>query len=201
MHFLTILGIVGLIVGIAGVSMSNSIRPNHMVKASMAMFLALFAILPLATAWLFLQLRGSLKVFQKKLFLALLLSFPFVLVRVVYSAVGDYGNSPDFSVYGGNATIYLCMDVLEEIFAMAITMAFGMSAVFSKDFIKITSVEVSQPRAGEAWVWFGSRVLDFLMCDSVARVMLYTTVYSKVGYCLGYGKALARIRVHGCIYF
>lgn len=150
MHFLTLLGIVGLIVGIAGVSMSNSIRPNHMVKASMAMFLALFAILPLATAWLFLQLRGFLKVFQKKLFLALLLSFPFVLVRVVYSAVGDYGNNPNFWVYGGNAKIYLCMDVLEEIFAMAITMAFGMSAVLSKDFINITSVEVSQPRAGEA---------------------------------------------------
>ena len=140
MHLLTLLGIAGLIVGIVGASISKTPRPNNVVKASMGLFLALFAILPLATAWLFLQLRGSLRVFQKKLFLSMLLSLPFVLVRVVYSAVGDYGNNPDFSIYGGNATVYLCMDVLEEIIAMAITMTFGMSAVRSKDFVRVAPV-------------------------------------------------------------
>ncbi|KAL4893724.1 hypothetical protein BDV59DRAFT_201499 [Aspergillus ambiguus] len=149
LNFLTIVGIVGLIVGIAGVSSSDGIHSNGIVKASMGIFLALFAIALLVTAWLFLQLRGSLREFQKKLFLATVLSSPFVLVRLVYSAMADYSNNPDFNVYDGNTTIYLCMDVLEEIVAMAITMALGMSAVRAKDFIKYTPVEVHSTKPGE----------------------------------------------------
>lgn len=146
MLFLTLLGIVGLIIGIAGVSSSDSISSNSFVKASMGLFIALFGILPLSTCWLYTQLSGSLRSFQKKLFLAMLLSFPFVLVRIVFSAISDYGNHPDFSVYRGNPTIYLCMDVLEEIAAMVITMALGLSAVRSKDFVKVAPVaEVAQP--------------------------------------------------------
>jgi hypothetical protein len=68
----------------------------------------------------------------KKLFLAIVLSWPFLVVRLVYSAMGDYSNDRRF-VIGGNNTIYLCMDVLQEIAAMTLCVAFGRSAMIDKE--------------------------------------------------------------------
>ncbi|KAE8148363.1 hypothetical protein BDV25DRAFT_131309 [Aspergillus avenaceus] len=147
--FVTILGFIGLILGIAGVSNADvtytkvdgqwtyTYHPGKLVQASMAIFIAVFIITILLTSWLFFQLLFTLKRFQRKLFLATALSTPFLIVRLVYSALGDYdGDDTRFSLIKGNATIYLCMSVLEEIAAMAITMALGMSAVLERDFIK-----------------------------------------------------------------
>ena len=61
------------------------------------------------------------------------------MVRLVYSALGDYDFNDDrFALLNGNTTIYLCMDVLEEIAAMIITMALGLSAVLEQDFVRLT---------------------------------------------------------------
>ncbi|KAE8381940.1 hypothetical protein BDV26DRAFT_288916 [Aspergillus bertholletiae] len=146
----TILGFVGLILGIAGVSTANvaytkvdgqwtySYHPGALVQASMGIFIAVFVVTILATGWLYFQLSFSLKRFQAKLFLATAISTPFLVVRLVYSALGDYdSNDQRFALIGGNATVYLCMSVLEEIVAMAISMALGMSAVLEKDFVRL----------------------------------------------------------------
>jgi uncharacterized membrane protein YqgA involved in biofilm formation len=112
-----------------------------MVKVSMALFIATFVVFALMAGWLWLQLQYSLGAFQKKLFLAVALSCPFLVVRLVYSAISDYADSSSFTVLTGNPTIYLCMSVLEEIVAMALTMALGMSAVLEKDFVRYNSVK------------------------------------------------------------
>lgn len=147
LNLVAIICFIGLILGIAGVSSADdnesTYHANTIVKASMAIFLATFAVIPLMTIWLLLSLRYTLKVFQKKLFLAIGLSCPFLLVRLVYSAMSDYTDIPRFAVLRGDPTAYLCMDVLEEIIAMVLTMALGMSAVLEKDFIKPTPARVS----------------------------------------------------------
>lgn len=153
LQLLAIVCIIGLILGIAGVSSAKSDKggyhPDSIVKASMGIFLAMFAVYNLITAWLYLQLRSSIKVFQKKLFLAIALSFPFMLVRLVYAAISDYADIQGFGL-DGNPSIYLCMDVLEEIIAMGFVMAFGMSAVLEPDFVKLApSVSRSDPKVNE----------------------------------------------------
>lgn len=131
---------IALALGIAGVSTANDNETTYhadgMVKASMGIFLAAFVMILLACGWIFLKLRHTLRVFQKKLFLASALSYPFLLVRMIYSAISDYTTNSDFSVLDGNATIYLCMSVLEEIIAIGLTMVLGMSAVRQSDFVK-----------------------------------------------------------------
>lgn len=129
---------VGLILGISSISGSNgeTYHPNNITKAAMGIFLAVFAISLLMTVWLWLQLSHTAKKFQKKLFLAIALASPFLLVRLVYSAISDYTDDPRF-VLDGDHTIYLCMNVLEEIIAMAIIMALGMSAALEKEFVKL----------------------------------------------------------------
>ncbi|KAF9894971.1 hypothetical protein FE257_004595 [Aspergillus nanangensis] len=133
---LTVTCIVGLILGIAGVSTTDknqkTFHANNIVKAAMGIFIAVFAILILGTGWLALQLLSNMSSAQKKFFLAIGFSAPLLLIRVVYSAIGDFSNDLHFSALAGNPTIYLCMSVLEEIIAISICVAFGLSAVPGK---------------------------------------------------------------------
>ncbi|KAL3459702.1 hypothetical protein BJX64DRAFT_200209 [Aspergillus heterothallicus] len=147
LNIVTLVCIIGLILGIAGVSSADhsndgTYHPGSIVKASMGLFLAVFVITFLTAGWLWLQLSMSMRAFQRKLFLAVALSFPFLIVRLVYSAISDYGNNSKFTVLVGDPTIYLCMSVLEEIAAMGITMALGLSAVLEKDFVRYAPVKV-----------------------------------------------------------
>lgn len=134
----TIITFIGLILGIAGVSSApkdRAYQPGGLSKGAMGIFLAVFVGIILLSAWLFFGLSFSLRRFQKKLFLAIVLSFPFLLVRMIYSSLSNYSSNDIFAL-DGDATAYLCMSVLEEIIAMAITMAFGISAVLEEDFVK-----------------------------------------------------------------
>lgn len=140
---------IGLILGIASINGSNgnTYHPDKLTKAAMGIFLAVFAISILMTIWLWLQVSYSAKKFQKKLFLGIALATPFLLVRLVYSAISDYTDNPRFAL-DGDPTIYLCMNVLEEIVAMAIIMIFATSAVLEKDFVRLTSARRgSEPKA------------------------------------------------------
>ena len=140
LHILTLACIIALIISIVGVNQSNfeDYHPNKLVKASMGIFLASFAITMLLSVALFYQLSFSMRKYQKKLFMAIGLSAPFFLVRLIYSAICDFGHSKDFSVFGGNNTAYLCMSVLEEIVAIIIVLGFGYMALREKDFMKPT---------------------------------------------------------------
>lgn len=129
-------------------NLTYTYHPGAIVQSSMGIFIAVFLITALITVWLFFQLYSSLRRFQKKLFLATALSAPFLVVRLVYSALGDYdSNDERFALLNGNTTIYLCMDVLEEIATMVITMALGMSAVLEKDFVKLTPLSQVEQRS------------------------------------------------------
>lgn len=151
MNLVTLVTMIGLILGIAGVSSSGKgggYQPSTLTKAAMGIFLAVFLIFILLTVWLYHELSFSLRRFQKKLFIAIALSSPFLLVRMVYSALSDYTTYKMFSL-DENATVYLCMAVLEEIIAMVITMALGISAVLEKDFVKLTPVAQEDPEHPE----------------------------------------------------
>lgn len=136
-----LIGFIGLILGIVGVSTtsdSGPFRANGEVQGAMGIFIAVFVIMTVMTIWLASQLGSAMSVWQKKLFLAIGLSWPFLLIRLVYSAMGDFSTDPRFTVLSPtasntNVTIYLCMSVLEELIAMAFCVFFGMSSVNEKD--------------------------------------------------------------------
>ncbi|KAL2807925.1 hypothetical protein BJX63DRAFT_436577 [Aspergillus granulosus] len=97
LNIVTIVCFVGLILGIAGVSSvdhsgDGTYHFDSIVKASIAIFLAVFVVSLVTAAWLWIQLSLSLKAFQRKLLLAMFLFFPFPVVRLAYSAVSDYAD-------------------------------------------------------------------------------------------------------------
>ncbi|KAJ5921148.1 hypothetical protein N7466_009474 [Penicillium verhagenii] len=138
----TLMGIIGLVLGIVGVSKAKSLTPSTLTKVAMGLFLAVFVITMLLTVWLFQSYSVGMLSYQKKLFLAIALSAPFLLVRLIYSALGDYTTSEHFLTKSlvandeTSVTVYLCMSVLEEIVCMVIAMVFGVLAVLSSDFVK-----------------------------------------------------------------
>lgn len=144
----TIVAIIGLILAIAGVSTAKTsagetYKPGTMVKVAMAIFLVVFALTMLLSVWLFFALSSSLLRYQKKLFLAIALSAPFVLVRMIYSALSDYTTIQAFEL-GANETVYLCMCVLEEIAASTIIIGLGVSAVLQPDFVKLDPAKMKE---------------------------------------------------------
>ncbi|CAG7926800.1 unnamed protein product [Penicillium olsonii] len=145
-RLITLITFIGLILGIAGVSTADDGNyKNGLTKGAMGIFLAVFVIYVLMAGWLWIRIYG-MKRFQKKLYLAIVLSLPFVLVRLVYSAIGDYTEISRFQLFGDN-TVYLCMSVLEEIVAMVITMVLGTSAVLESDFVRLGSAQQnSEPK-------------------------------------------------------
>jgi hypothetical protein len=136
LKIVTIVCIVGLILGIAGISMvpdnTTTFHPNGVVKGAMAIFIVVFVVLISTTVWLYIQLRFTASVWQRKFFLAIALSSPFLLVRLVYSAIGDFTTDSRFTILSGDATIYLCMSVLQEIVALGIAVGIGMIVVPEK---------------------------------------------------------------------
>lgn len=141
----TLAGFIGLIIAIVGVCIidtSKPFKPNSEMKVAMAIFIVLFVVMILLTLVLALQLGNAMHKWQKKLFLAIVLGWPFLLVRLVYSAIADFTDDQRFSIVNGSDTIYLCMDVLEEIAAMAICVVFGWSAVKEKERKEIATGEV-----------------------------------------------------------
>lgn len=106
---------------------------NGVVMGAMGAFLAVFVIFTVQAIYLAIQMRSTMNRAQKKLFLAVGLSWPFLLIRLVYSSISDFSNDVRFAILTGNATAYLCMDVLEEIVAMALCVFFGLSAVSQKE--------------------------------------------------------------------
>lgn len=141
----TLMAFIGLILGIVGVSTAdttNGYTPGKLSKAAMGLFLAVYVITMLLTIWLFYSHSFALARYQKKLFLGIALSAPFLLVRLIYSALGDYTSNDTFAMESlaknnhTGLTVYLCMSVLEEIISMVIAMVFGVSAVLEADFVK-----------------------------------------------------------------
>lgn len=141
----TLAGFIALIIAIVGVCIidtSKPFKPNSEMKVAMGIFIGLFVVMIFLTALLALQLGNDMARWQKKLFLAIVLGWPFLLVRLVYSAMADFSDDQRFSIVGGSDTIYLCMDVLEEIIAMAICVAFGWSAIKEKERKEVATGDV-----------------------------------------------------------
>ncbi|PYI00044.1 hypothetical protein BO71DRAFT_478906 [Aspergillus ellipticus CBS 707.79] len=138
---LSLISLIALIIAIVGVDKTEKTgNINALLKAAMIIFLIVFAVIMAATAWLFNEIKGTLRRFQKKLFIGISLSAPFYAVRLIYAAIADLGHYEIFqsslssNPSDSSLTLYLCMSVLEEMIALAIAVAVGWSAMLERDF-------------------------------------------------------------------
>ncbi|KAM0304099.1 hypothetical protein ACHAO8_011422 [Botrytis cinerea] len=123
-----ILGVVGTDRALERATTTSDVGGNKLIEAALGLFMAGYGIMLIG---FFIVLTDVLTHPSKRIALGkeigllytVALAAPFVLVRFIYSAIGDYGQSKDFSVLYGNNTAYLFMDVLMEISSVAICLS------------------------------------------------------------------------------
>lgn len=124
-RLITLASLAGLGLGIYGAMKAideGVISP--ILQAALAMFVAclglMICILLFVTSFLALMPRS-----EKIIVFSVYICTPFLIVRMVYAAIGDFGHDARFSIFDGDPTIFLCMSVLMEIILMAICLIVG----------------------------------------------------------------------------
>lgn len=133
--------LVALILGIVGGSnmggiISDAVAQGNMnytvpaeSRAGLGLMLACFAILIIASAMSAMQISAA-ESGEKRLLLAIALAAPFVLVRLIFSAMATFDNNPDFRSFGGSSKypdMLIGMAVVMEMCAVAIFEVIGLT--------------------------------------------------------------------------
>jgi hypothetical protein len=145
--FIQTIVIVGLILSIIGGTDSSSDRAKTGVyttqplsEAAMGLYIAAFVMIT-ATAIILSFSVSHAEHGEKRLLLALAVSLPFLLVRLVYGSISNFANTSDFNPLTGNVTIYLCMALIME-----------LCVVITYEVVGITLKKFELPPTSEAVV-------------------------------------------------
>ena len=101
-------------------------KTQGLSKAGLGLFIAAFVILCLITATLVQSIRHA-EEGEKRILLAVAVSLPFLLVRLVYSALAVFANKRSFSLFYGDVSILLFMALLEEVIVVVIYEGVGLT--------------------------------------------------------------------------
>lgn len=139
-----LLNTVGIILSIVGgVDSGNDYHktgryvPQTLTKVGLGLFIASFVAILATTIFLSFSISHA-EPGEKRILLAVAVSLPFLLVRLIYASIYDYRLSSNFSSLDGSVTILLCMALLEEI-----------AIVLMYEGVGVTLRKVTKPAKGE----------------------------------------------------
>ncbi|MCJ1400452.1 hypothetical protein MMC11_003657 [Xylographa trunciseda] len=128
---------VGMILGIVGgVKQSQSstpLVPTTSSKVAVANFALIFLVVNVILVILLIRL-ANVKKGEKRLLFVVSVSMPFILLRVIYALISDFGSNPDFGALTGSTTIFCAMAVVPEMVVALISLTSGFTLrVIPKD--------------------------------------------------------------------
>lgn len=133
MKAIQIVVMVGLILSIVGgIDASNELSstgvytPQPLSKVAMALYIIAYLLIIVTTITLSFSVSHA-EHGEKRLLLAVAVSLPFLLVRLVYSSTSIFGNNTNFNVLTGSVTIYLCMALIMELCVVITYEAVGLT--------------------------------------------------------------------------
>ena len=130
LHLPILLALVLSIVGGTRLSSSDVSTQNSghtFTKAGVVIFLVSFIAI-VALALLTCTQFGSLPWGEKRILYAVLASLPFLAVRLLYSLLADFKDDSTFNTVNGNATVQLCMAIIEEFIVVVFYLISGFVA-------------------------------------------------------------------------
>jgi hypothetical protein len=120
MKLIQLIVTVGLILSIIGgikagddLSSTGVYTPQTLSQVAMGLFIAAYVLIVATTIILSFSVPHA-EHGEKRLLLAVAISLPFLLVRVVYGSISLFASTSDFNSVDGNVTIYLCMALIME---------------------------------------------------------------------------------------
>ncbi|CAF9921131.1 MAG: hypothetical protein ALECFALPRED_001716 [Alectoria fallacina] len=128
-----LLNIVGIILSIVGgvdsgedYQKTGRYLPQTLTKVGLGLFIASFVAIMATAAILSLSISHA-EPGEKRILLAVAVSLPLLLVRLIYASIYTFGKSSDFSALSGSVTILLCMALLEEIAIVLVYEGVGLT--------------------------------------------------------------------------
>lgn len=126
-HILTITCLALTIAGItANMTPQAMQHPDTKIKVGMILYIVSWAQMCLYLAILTWH-RDSLEKGERRTLVAVAVSAPFVLVRILYSVFMWFLHNSNFSLFDGNVTVQLVMAVLEEFVVVIVCLAIGLT--------------------------------------------------------------------------
>lgn len=130
-EILTIVALILSIVGATSLPLSDftggkMVAIPTTMTVSVILFIAAYCGLVLFTALLWLYF-GDIELGEKRLLVVITLSLPFLLVRIIYTALATLRQLPNFSWINGSTTIFLCMALIMEAAIVAIYEGTGLT--------------------------------------------------------------------------
>lgn len=128
--FFRILTVVAMALSIAGLTANMSAEglqhPDIKVKIGMIIYAVCYVLMVAMLARLAAR-RDSVERGEKRTLLAVALSSPFILVRLLYAFFIWFLHDSKFSMLNGNVTVQLVMSVIEEFVVVIICLVVGMT--------------------------------------------------------------------------
>ncbi|GJP87565.1 hypothetical protein AlacWU_00464 [Aspergillus niger] len=124
-----LLTLAGMVLCIVGSSMSSSLQGiTNSIEAKVGDVLYVIAWACLCVLLLVVGSKyASIEDGEHRLLLAVGISVPLLLVRLIYSLLSVFTHNPTFNMLTGNVTVFLVMAVLEEIVIVGICLGVGMT--------------------------------------------------------------------------
>jgi len=124
---ITIALILCIVGGANSISAAGVYQPQTTTKAGVVLYVVAFIILIFIAAMLEIRhMRAPSS--EKRLIWAVILAFPFIFVRLVYSLISVFSHKHDFNLVTGSVVIHVFMSVLEEMAVVIIYLAVGWMA-------------------------------------------------------------------------
>jgi hypothetical protein len=121
-----ILSIIGGINASKDLTSKGIYTPQSLSQAAMGLFIASYVLIVATTIILSFSVPHA-EHGEKRLLVAVAISLPFILVRLVYGSISIFANTSDFNPVSGNATIYLCMALIMELCVVIIYETVGLT--------------------------------------------------------------------------
>lgn len=121
----------GLILGIVGgtttsYNSNQTFEPSPTSKASVALYMVAFLATVVVLGFSYGSI-GKAPCQERRVAFGVTAALPFLLVRVLYSAISVLSGNPSFSVVGGDFGIYLGMAFIDEVVVVVTFLALGFS--------------------------------------------------------------------------
>lgn len=117
-RFVQLLITLGLILSIAGGSSGSSSGSGQVTVSTTTQVGIILYIVAFVGLTYFLLVsssyRSAVPIQERRSPVAVAIAWPFILVRLVYSALAVFLHDSNFSIIGGNVTLHVCLAVLEE---------------------------------------------------------------------------------------
>lgn len=121
-----VLGVIGSRKASQNLGTTGQYEPSSLSTAGIALIIVAYVLLVASTALCGLQASHA-QPGEKRLMLAVAVSLPFMLVRLIFAAVTTFSNSGSFSVMDGNVNVQLGMAVIMEMLVVGIIEGIGIT--------------------------------------------------------------------------